>query len=74
MPKMDTNALNMPGHVQRNQTGRLRKIRIDTQVETLEKRYGVDFRRRSNMEWGALKEELGVSSVGEALKKARKNS
>lgn len=71
MPKLDTGAPNMPGHAQRNQGGELRRIRSDTQVGTLEERYGVDFGRRDDMQWGTLKEELGVSSVREALDEAR---
>jgi len=39
MPKLDTNAQNMPGHAARTHGGRLRKIRGDTEIKTLEKRY-----------------------------------
>ncbi len=69
MPKLDTNAANMPGHAARTKMGRLRKIREDTQMETLEKRYDVDFPGRSDMEWGNFKEKYGVDSVQKALKK-----
>lgn len=70
MPKLDTNAEQMRGHAQRNQDGALRRIRGDTKVETLEKRYDVDFGVRGDMRWDTLKEKLGVDSVGEALRKA----
>jgi len=71
MPKLDTNAKNLPGHAARTEGGRLRRIRSDTKVEALEERYDVDFGVRGDMEWGKLKEQLGVDSVREALKKAR---
>lgn len=71
MSKLDTNAPNMPGHAQRNQTGRLRKIRKDTHAGTLEKRYGVNFGVRDDMQWGTLQKKLNVDSLEEALKKAR---
>ena len=67
MPKLDTNAPNMPGHAARTEKGRLRKIRGDTKMETLEKRYGVEFPGRSDMEWETFKEQHGVESVREAL-------
>lgn len=69
MPKKDTNAPKMPGHAARNQTGKLRAIREDTKVGTLEKRYDVDFGVRTDMEWGTLKEKLGVTSVKKAIDK-----
>ena len=69
MPKLDTNAEKMRGHAQRNQGGDLRKIRGDTLVKTLEERYDVDFGVRGDMRWDTLKEQLGVDSVKEAIKK-----
>ncbi len=70
MSKLDTNAERMRGHAQRNQDGALRRIRGDTQVKTLERRYDADFCVRSDMRWDTLKEELGVDSVKDALRKA----
>lgn len=67
MPKLDTNARNMPGHAARTQQGRLRKIRGDTKIETLEERYGVDFRVRGDMKWGTYKKEKKVGSIKEVL-------
>lgn len=72
MPKLDTNAESLPGHAARNQSGQLRKIRSDTQMGTLEKRYGVDFGVRGDMKWGSFKEHAGVDSVKEAIKKSGK--
>ena len=71
MPKLDTNAQNMPGHAARTQGGQLRRIRSDTQMDTLEKRYGIDFDVRDDMKWGTFKEETGVDSVREAIKTFR---
>lgn len=70
MPKLDTNAPRMPGHAARTQEGSLRRIREDTHVGTLEDRYDVDFGVRSDMEWGTLKDRLGVTSVKQAIDKA----
>lgn len=69
MPKLDTNAKDLPGHAARIKSGRLRKIRVDTLMETLERRYDVDFPGRKDMEWGTFKEKYGVNSVKEALEK-----
>ena len=71
MPKLDTNAQNMPGHAARIQGGQLRRIRSDTEIKTLEEMYGVDFGVRDDMEWGTFKEQADVNSVSEALKRAR---
>lgn len=71
MPKLDTNAQDMPGHVARIQGGQLRRIRSDTEMNTLEERYGVDFGVRDDMKWGTFKEQTGVNSVSEALRKVR---
>ena len=72
MSKLDTNATNMPGHVARNQTGQLRRIRSDTLMETLEKRYQVDFEVRGDMEWETYKERTRVDSVREALERLKR--
>ncbi|MBI2635660.1 MAG: hypothetical protein HYW79_03950 [Parcubacteria group bacterium] len=72
MPKLDTNAPNMPGHAARTQGGRLKKIRGDTKIETLEKRYNVDFNVRKDMRWDTFKREYEVESIREALEKHTK--
>lgn len=69
MPKLDTNAENLPGHAARNQGGQLRRIRSDTHMGSLEERYRVDFGVRKDMEWGSFKKDKGVESVKEAVKK-----
>lgn len=72
MPKLDTNAQNMPGHAARTQKGHLRRIRGDTQIGTLEKRYDVDLGVRDDMHWDTFKQEKKVESVKEALRKFSK--
>lgn len=72
MPKLDTNAANMPGHAARTQKGPLRRIRGDTKMKTLEKRYDVEFPGRSDMDWSTFKEKYDVDSVRKALKKLAK--
>lgn len=72
MPKFDTNAQDMPGHAARTQRGSLRRIRGDTQIGTLEKRYGIDLGVREDMRWDTFKQEKKVGSVQEALRKFSK--
>ncbi|MFA5838939.1 MAG: hypothetical protein WC849_03310 [Candidatus Paceibacterota bacterium] len=72
MPKLDTNAQNMPGHAARTHGGRLRKIRGDTEIKTLEKRYNVDLGVRDDMRWDTFKKEKGIESVKDALEKFTK--
>lgn len=72
MPKLDTNAENMPGHAARNQGGQLRRIREDTLIKTLEKRYDVDLPGRNDAKWGTFKDKYDVNSVREALDKLAK--
>jgi len=71
MSKQDKNAQNMPGHASRTEEGRLRKIRSDTQIGTLRKRYGAGFggNVRKDMEWGTYKKRFNVTSVRQARKK-----
>jgi len=54
-------------------TGELRQKRADTQVGTLEKLYGVDLHRRSDMTLGALRDELGVNGLKDLINKGRKS-
>ena len=72
MPKLDTNAEKMPGHAARTEQGRLRKIRGDTKIETIEKRYDVDLGVRSDMRWDTFKQEKQVESIKKALEKYSK--
>ena len=74
MPKLDTNAQNLPGHAARTQTGQLRRIRRDTQIKTLESRYSVDFGVRTDMKWGTFKREQDIDSIKEALALLRKGN
>ncbi len=67
MPKLDTNAQNMPGHAARIKSGRLRRIRSDTEIGTLEERYGVDFGVRDGMKWGTYQKQYNLSSIKAAL-------
>lgn len=69
MPKQDKNAQNMPGHASRTKKGSLKKLRGDTQMKTIEKRYGVDFEVRDDMRWDTYKEREDVSSINVAIKK-----
>jgi len=71
MPKLDTNAPKMPGHAARILSGRLRKIRSDTEIGTLEKRYDVNLPGRKDMEWANFKKRYNIETVKEALKLAQ---
>ncbi len=68
--KKNINAEHMRGRASRTQSGTLRELRDDTYVRTIEEHYDVDFGVRGDMQWGTLKEHLGVSSIKEALKQA----
>ena len=69
MSKQDKNAKDMPGHSSRTSKGRLRKIRGDTQMGTLEDRYDTDFGVRDDMRWDTFKQKKGVGSVNKAIDK-----
>lgn len=71
MPKKDTRAPRMRGYNQRNLDGELRKIRGDTKIKTLEKRYHIKLAARSNMRWDTFKKKKGVGAVKKALAKFR---
>ena len=72
MHKSDKGAPKMRGYNQRNQDGRLRKIRDDTKIKTLEGRYHKQFPGRGIMEWGTFQIKYNVSSIKKALRKLRK--
>lgn len=71
MPKQDKRAKKMRGHDSRNKDGTLRKIRDDTQMGTLEKRYGVEFEGRKDIQWGTYRKRHGLGSISEAVEKVR---
>ena len=60
----------MIGQRSRNETGELRQKRADTLVETIEEMYHVDLHRRSDMTLGALRKELGVTSIEDIIEKS----
>jgi hypothetical protein len=62
----------MRGFNQRNQTGRLRKIRDDTKMKTLNTRYHMRFPGRGIMQWGTFQIRYGVGAVKKALQKFKK--
>jgi len=58
----------------RNQpvAGQIRKKRGDTNIGTIEKKYGVDFGLRSDTKLSTFLKESGVPSLSKALEKLRK--
>ena len=62
----------MAGQRSRDVTGELRKKRADTTVGTIERLYGVDLGRRSDMTLGALRKELGETGIKHLIDKGRK--
>lgn len=56
----------------KTQSGRIRKERNDTLLGTLAKDYSVLNRYNPRMKLGTLKNQLGVDSLDQALKKLRK--
>ena len=51
----------------RNDNGRYRQKRSDTNVGTVEKEYGLNFGVRSDMHLGTLLEELGEKSLNDLI-------
>lgn len=59
----------MRGDRSRNETGELHQKRGDTQVGTIEERYGRDFNARSDMQLDTLLKREGADSLSDLLKK-----
>ena len=66
---MTTDAPGMRGIRSRNSHGELRGKRSDTHVSTLEKKYGLDFGVRGDMQLHTLLEKTGYSSLNDLLHK-----
>jgi hypothetical protein len=64
---MAKDAPGMRGLRSRNQNGQLRRKRSDTQVQTIEEKYNVDFGVRGDMELGTLLERTGKNSLNNLL-------
>ena len=58
----------------RDENGRLRQKRADTLVGNIEREYGVDFKVRSDMELGTLRDKTGLASIDALVRKAREHS
>ncbi len=61
----------MRGERSRDENGRLRDKRDDTLVRTIEKKYGLDFGVRGDMQLGTLLDKQSVESLDELLRKHR---
>lgn len=59
-------------HTKNPTTGRIRKERDDSLVKNLKEEYPVLASINGNKKLGTLKEELGVDSLSQVLKKLRK--
>ncbi|MHB0978069.1 MAG: hypothetical protein ACYC1K_01505 [Minisyncoccota bacterium] len=71
---MAQDAPGMRGHRSRTEHGPLREKRGDTNVETIEKIYGIDLKVRGDMHLDTLLEKKGFSSLNDLLhKENRKN-
>jgi hypothetical protein len=56
----------------RDDNGRLRQKRGDTQVGNIEQEYGVDFGVRSDMRLDTLREKTGLTAIDDLVRNARK--
>ncbi len=65
---MAKDAPGMRGIRSRNQSGPLREKRGDTQIGTIEKKYGRDFGVRSDMHLDTLLEQQGIKSLNDLIK------
>ena len=66
---MAKDAPGMRGERSRTERGPLREKRDDTKVSTLEKKYGIDFGVRGDMQLGTLLERKGFTSLNDLLHK-----
>lgn len=57
----------MRGYRSRNDSGPLRAKRGDTKIDTIEHRYGIDLKVRSDMRWDTYKEQTGVKSINDLI-------
>ena len=57
----------MRGYRSRNPNGPLREKRDDTQIGTIEKKYGIDLNVRSDMELGNYLKSRGIKSLNDLL-------
>jgi hypothetical protein len=57
----------MRGYRTRNNDGRLRDKRDDTQIGTIEKQYGIDLGVRSDMQLGTYLEKHNIKSLNDLI-------
>jgi len=69
---MAKDAPGMRGKRSRTERGPLREKRGDTKVSTLEKKYGIDFGVRGDMQLDTLLEKRGYTSLNDLLHKENK--
>jgi hypothetical protein len=67
MAKSKNDAPGMKGDRSRTTTGPLRQKRGDTNVHTIEKKYGVDFGVRGDMHLDTLLEQKNANSLNDLL-------
>jgi hypothetical protein len=73
MGEMRQRATGMSANRTRDENGRLRQKRADTRVGNIEREYDVDFKVRSDMELGTLRERTGLTSIDALVRKARED-
>ena len=64
---MAKDALGMRGYRSRTEHGPLREKRGDTNIETIERQYGIDFGVRGDMHLDTLLDKKGFSSLNDLL-------
>lgn len=64
---MAKDAPGMRGYRSRNQNGLLRDKRDDTHIGTIEKKYGVNLKARSNMHLGTYLETHNIKSLNDLI-------
>ena len=68
---MAIDAQGMKGYRSRNKNGPLREKRGDTNIETIEKKYGVDFKVRGDMHLDTFLKKKGYDSLNDLLHKEK---
>ena len=72
MAKVKNDAPGMKGERSRNDDGQLRQKRSDTHIGTIEKKYNIDLKVRSDMHLGTYLEKKDIASLNDIVNNNKK--
>ncbi|MDZ4667530.1 MAG: hypothetical protein SGJ00_06570 [bacterium] len=67
MKKQNNDAPGMRGNRSRNESGELRKKRVDTHISTIEKQYGIDLNVRGDQHLGTYLKDHEIKSLNDLI-------